>query len=134
LCLQNSKIMKNSMFKTHFLALLFGVFFLSSCSKQLLDIKNQTYASYNSNTEKGYAVYFELNTPSITPKSVVINGIIQKISSANKIGGIYQINVIAQTSLIHDYQVKLEEKDNGIYFEKDSILFFQAVKFKLITN
>ena len=126
--------MKNSMFKPYFLILLFGFFLLSSCSKQLLDIKNQTYTSYNKNSEKGYVVYFELNNPNITPKSVVINGIVQNISSANKTGAIYQINVIAQTSLIHGYQVKLEEKENGIYFEKDSRLFFQPVKFKLITD
>lgn len=126
--------MKNSMFKPHFLILLFGIFSFSSCSKQLLDVKNQTYTSYNKNSEKGYVVYFELNNPSVVPKSVVINGIVQKISSANKMGNIYQINVIAQTSLIHGYQVKLEEKENGIYFEKDSKLFFQAVKFKLITD
>lgn len=126
--------MKNSMFKPYFLILLFGIFSFSSCSKQLLDVKNQTYTSYNKNSEKGYIVYFELNNPSVIPKSVVINGIVQKISSANKMGNIYQINVIAQTSLIHGYQVKLEEKENGIYFEKDSKLFFQAVKFKLITD
>ncbi|HEY6142578.1 MAG TPA: hypothetical protein VIV55_04005 [Flavobacterium sp.] len=125
--------MKNSMFKTVFLLLSFG-FFLFSCSSQLLDIKNQTYKSYNKNSEKGYIVYFELNNTTIVPKSVVINGIIQNISSTNKIGNTYQINVIAQTTLIHGYQVKLEEKENGIYFEKDSKLFFQAVKFKLITD
>ena len=126
--------MKNSMFKTHFLMLLFGFFFLSSCSSQLLGIKNKTYKSYNRNNEKGYVVNFKLNNPNITAKSVVINGIVQKISSANKMGTTYQVNVIAQTTLIHGYQVKLEEKENGIYYEKDSKLFFQAVKFKLITD
>jgi hypothetical protein len=126
--------MENSMFKPYFLILLFGFFFLSSCSSQLLGIKNQTYTSYNRNNEKGYVVNFELNNPNITLKSVVINGIVQKISSANKIGTTYQINVIAQTTLIQGYQVKLEEKENGIYYEKDSKLFFQAVKFKLITD
>lgn len=126
--------MENSMFKPYFLILLFGFFFLSSCSSQLLGIKKQTYTSYNRNNEKGYVVNFELNNPNITPKSVVINGIVQKISSANKMGTTYQINVIAQTTLIHGYQVKLEEKENGIYYEKDSKLFFQAVKFKLITD
>ena len=126
--------MKNSMLKPHFLLLLFGIFFLSSCSKQLLDVKNQTYRSYNRNSEKGYVVCFELNNTTIIPKSVVINGIVQNIFSANKIGDTYQVNVVAQTSLIHDYQVKLEKKENGIYFEKDSKLFFQAVKFKLITD
>ena len=125
--------MKNSMFKTVFLLLSFG-FFLFSCSSQLLDIKNQTYKSYNRNSEKGYIVCFELNNTTIVPKSVVINGIVQNISSTNKMGNTYQINVIAQTTLIHGYQVKLEEKENGIYFEKDSKLFFQAVKFKLITD
>ena len=126
--------MKNSMFKPYFLILVFVFFFLFSCSSQLLGIKNQTYKSYNRNNEKGYVVNFELKNPNITPKSVVINGIVQSISSANKMGAIYQINVIAQTSLIHGYQVKFEEKENGIYFEKDSKLFFQAVKFKLIMN
>ncbi len=126
--------MKNSMFKAPFLILLFGFFFLASCSSQLLDIKNQTYTSYNRNSEMGYIVSFELNNPNTTPKSVVINGIIQNISIANKVGGIYQINVIAQTTLIHNYQVKLEKKENGIFFEKDSKLYFQAVKFKLITE
>ena len=119
------------MFKTVFLLLSFG-FFLFSCSSQLLDIKNQTYKSYNRNSEKGYIVSFELNDTTIVPKSVVINGIVQNISSTNKMGNTYQINVVAQTALIHGYQVKLEEKENGIYFEKDSKLFFQAVKFKLI--
>ena len=70
----------------------------------------------------------------IVPKSVVINGVVQDISSANKIGDAYQVNVIAQTALIHGYQVKLEKKENGIYFEKDSKMFFQPVKFKLITE
>ncbi len=126
--------MKNSMFKTVFLLLLFDFFFISSCSSQLLGIKNQTYTSYNRNNEKGYIVYFELNNPSIIPKSVVINGIVQNIYEANKMGTTYQINVIAQTTLIHGYQVKLDEKENGIYYEKDSKLLFQAVKFKLITN
>ena len=70
----------------------------------------------------------------VVPKSVVINGIVQDISSTNKIANTYQINVIAQTSLIHDYQVKVEEKENGIYFDKDSKIFFQAVKFKLVTE
>ena len=125
--------MKNSMFKTGFLLLSFG-FFLFSCSSQLLGIKNQTYKSYNRNSEKGYIVCFELNNATIVPKSVVINGIVQNISSTNKMGNTYQINVIAQTTLIYGYQVKLEEKENGIYFEKDSKLFFQAVKFKLITD
>ena len=126
--------MKNSMFKPYFLILVFGFFFLFSCSSQLLGIKNQTYKSYNRNNEKGYVVNFELKNPNITPKSVVINGIVQKISRANKMGTTYQINVIAQTTLIHGYQVKLEKKENGIYYEKDSKLFFQPVKFKLITD
>lgn len=126
--------MKNSMFKPYFLILVFGFFFLFSCSSQLLGIKNQTYKSYNRHNEKGYVVNFELKNPNITPKSVVINGIVQKISSANKMGTTYQINVIAQTTLIHGYQVKLEKKENGIYYEKDSKLFFQPVKFKLITD
>ena len=125
--------MKNSMFKTVFLILSFG-FFLFSCSSQLLDIKNQTYKSYNNNSEKGYIVSFEINNTAIVPKSIVINGIVQNISSISKTGNTYQINVIAQTTLIHGYQVKLEKKENGIYFEKDSKLYFQAVKFKLITD
>lgn len=122
------------MFRTVFLLLSFGCFFLFSCSSQLLDIKNQTYKSYNRNNEKGYIVSFELNNTAIVPKSVVINGIVQNISSTSKTGNTYQINVIAQTNLIHSYQVKLDKKENGIYFEKDSKLFFQAVKFKLITD
>ena len=122
--------MKNSMFRTVFLLLSFGCFFLFSCSSQLLNIKNQTYKSYNRNNEKGYIVSFELNNTAIVPKSVVINGIVQNISSTSKTGNTYQINVIAQTNLIHGYQVKLDKKENGIYFEKDSKLFFQAVKFK----
>ncbi|PKB16979.1 hypothetical protein [Flavobacterium sp. 5] len=126
--------MKNSTSKTIFLLLSLGCFFLFSCSRQLLDIKNQTYKSYNRNSEKGYVVSFELNNTAIIPKSIVINGIVQNITKENKIGTTYQVNVIAQTTMIHNYQVKLEEKENGIYFEKDSQLFFQPVKFKLITN
>lgn len=126
--------MKNTISKTIFLLFSFGFFFLFSCSRQLLDIKNQTYKSYNRNSEKGYVVSFELNNTTIVPKSVVINGIVQNIFSENKIGNTYQVNVIAQTTLIHGYQVKLEKKENGIYFEKESKIFFKAVKFKLITD
>ncbi|MBC7847104.1 MAG: hypothetical protein H7Y10_11480 [Flavobacterium sp.] len=126
--------MKNSIYKTIFLLLTFGIFFFLSCSKQLTDIKNQTYTIYNRNNEKGYVVCFDLYNTTIVPKSVVINGIVQNISSANKMGTTYQINVIAQTTLIHSYQVKLEDKENGIYYEKDSKIFFQPVKFKLITD
>jgi hypothetical protein len=126
--------MKNSISKSIFLLFSFGIFFLFSCSRQILDIKNQTYKSYSRNSEKGYVVSFELNNMNVVPKSVVINGIVQNISSTNKIANTYQVNVIAQTSLIHGYQVKLEKKENGIYFEKDSKIFFQPVKFKLVTE
>jgi len=126
--------MKNSMSKTIYILFSIGCIFLLSCSKQLLDIKNQTYKSYNRDNEKGYIVSFEVFNDQIIPKSIVINGIVQNISSANKTDNIYQVNVIAQTSLIHNYQVKLEQKENGIYFEKDSKVFFQPVKFKLITD
>ncbi|RED26922.1 hypothetical protein BD847_0850 [Flavobacterium cutihirudinis] len=126
--------MKNSTPKAVFLLFSFGLFFLFSCSRQLIDIKNQTYKSYNSNSEKGYIVSFKLNDTVVVPKSVVINGIVQDISKANKTGDTYQLNVIAQTTIIHNYQVKLDKKENGIYFEKNSNIFFQPVKFKLITN
>lgn len=126
--------MKNSIPKAFFLLFYFGLFFLFSCSAQLLDIKNQTYKSYSRNSERGYVVSFELNDSTVVPKSIVINGIVQDISKANKIGDTYQVNVIAQTTIIHNYQVKLDEKENGIYFEKNSTLFFQPVKFKLITD
>lgn len=126
--------MKNSIPKAVFLLFSFGIFFLFSCSRQLLDIQNQTYKSYNRNNEKGYVVSFKLNSTAVIPKSVVINGIVQDISEANKIGDTYQVNVIAQTSLIHNYQVKLDKNENGIYFEKNSNIFFQPVKFKLITD
>ena len=122
------------MSKTIYILFSIGCIFLLSCSKQLLDIKNQTYKSYNRDNEKGYIVSFEVFNDQIIPKSIVINGIVQNISSANKTDNIYQVNVIAQTSLIHNYQVKLEQKENGIYFEKDSKVFFQPVKFKLITD
>ncbi len=126
--------MKNSIPKSFFLLFYFGLFFLFSCSAQLLDIKNQTYKSYNRNSERGYVVSFKLNNTAVIPKSVVINGIVQDISKANKIGDTYQVNVIAQTSIIHNYQVKLDKKENGIYFEENSNIFFQPVKFKLITD
>ncbi len=79
-------------------------------------------------------VSFKLNDAAVVPKSVVINGIVQYIAKENKIGDTYQINVIVQTTIIHNYQVKLDKKENGIYFEKNSNIFFQPVKFKLITN
>jgi hypothetical protein len=126
--------MKNSIPKTFFLLFYFGLFFLFSCSGQLLDIKNQTYKSYNNNNEKGYIVSFKLNDTAVVPKSVVINGIVQDISKANKIGDTYQVNMIAQTTIIHNYKVKFDKKENGIYFEKNSNIFFQPVKFKLITD
>lgn len=126
--------MKNSIPKAVFFLFSFGFFFLFSCSKQLLDVKNQTYKSYNSNSERGYKVSFVLNDTAVIPKSVVINGIIQDISMANKSGDTYQVNVIAQTALIRNYKVKLDKKENGIYFEKNSNIFFQPVKFKLITD
>lgn len=126
--------MKNSTPKVIILLLYLGSFFIFSCSKQLLDIKNQTYKSYNRDSEKGYIVSFELINTKIIPKSIVINGIVQNIPLANKTSKNYQVNVIAQTTIIHNYQVKLEKKENGIYFEKDSKVFFQPVKFKLIKD
>jgi hypothetical protein len=126
--------MKNSIPKAVFLLFSFSIFFLFSCCGQLLDIKNQTYKSYNRNNERGYVVSFELNNTAVVPKSIVINGIVQNISKENKIGDTYQVNVIAQTTIIHNYEVKLDKKENGIYFEKNSNIFFQPVKFKLITD
>jgi hypothetical protein len=126
--------MKNSIPKAVFLLFSFGLFFLFSCSRQLLDVQNQTYKSYNNNSEKGYIVSFKLNDTAVVPKSVVINGIIQDISKENKTGDTYQVNVIAQTGLIRNYKVKFEKKENGIYFEKNSNIFFQPIKFKLITE
>src|SRR5690606_10558692 len=101
--------MKNSISKP-FLLFSFGIFFLFSCSRQFVAIKNQSSQSYNRNSEKGYVVSFDLNNTTVVPKSVVINGIVQDIASANKISDSYKVNVIAQTAVIHDYQVKLEEK------------------------
>ncbi|WP_281636986.1 hypothetical protein [Flavobacterium marginilacus] len=126
--------MKNSIPKAVFLLFSFGILFLFSCSRQLLEIQNQTYKSYNRNSEKGYVVSFELNNTAVIPKSVVINGIVQDISEVNKIGDTYTVNVIAQTAIIHNYQVKLDKKENGIYFEKNSNIFFQPVKFRLIAD
>jgi len=126
--------MKNNIPKTLFLLFSFGILFLFSCSRQLLDIENQTYESYNRNNERGYIVRFKLNDTAVIPKSVVINGIVQNIYETNKIGDTYTVNVIAQTTIIHNYQVKLDKKENGIYFEKNSIIVFQPVKFKLITD
>lgn len=126
--------MKNSILKTVFLSFSLGSIILFSCSRQLSDVKNQTYKSYNRNNEKGFIVCFELNNATIIPKSLVINGVFQNITNANKIGDTYQVNVIAQTTIIHNYQVHLEKKENGIYFEKNSKVFFQPVKFKLITD
>jgi len=126
--------MKNSIPKALFLLFSFGILFLFSCSRQILDIQNQTYKSYSRNSERGYVVSFKSNDTAVIPKSVVINGIVQDISKANKIGDTYTVNVIAQTAIIHNYQVKLDNKENGIYFEKNSNLFFQPVNFKLITD
>lgn len=126
--------MNNSISKAVLILYSFGLFFLFSCSSQFLDVKNQTYKSYNRNSEKGYVVRFQLNNTAVIPKSVVINGIVQNISDDNKIGDTYQVNVIAQTTIIHNHQVKLDKKENGIYFEKNSNIFFQAIKFKLITD
>ena len=126
--------MKNSISKVAFLLFSFGLFVFFSCFRQLLDIKNQTYKSYNTNNERGYIVSFKLNDTAVVPKSVVINGIVQDISKANKTGDAYYVNVIAQTALLHNYKVKLDKKENGIYFEKNSNIFFQPVKFKLITD
>ncbi|WP_348823979.1 hypothetical protein [Flavobacterium aestuarii] len=126
--------MKNSIPKAVLLLFSFVILFLFSCSRQLLDIENQTYKSYNRNSEKGYVVSFKLNNTAVVPKSVVINGIVQNIFEENKIGDTYKVNVIAQTALIHNYQVKFDKKENGIYFEKNSNIFFQPVKFKLITD
>ncbi|WP_281310287.1 hypothetical protein [Flavobacterium flavigenum] len=126
--------MRNSIPKTVFLLFFFGFFFLFSCSGHLLDIKNQTYKSYSRNSERGYVVSFELKNAAVVPKSIVINGIVQDISKENKIGDIYHVNVIAQATMIHNYKVKLDKKENGIYFEKNSNVFFQPVKFQLITD
>lgn len=126
--------MKNSVPKIIVLLLYLGSFFIFSCSKQLLAVKNQTYKSYNRGSEKGYIVSFELTNTAIIPKSIVINGIVQNIAITNKTGKNYLVNVIAQTTVIHNYQVKLEKKENGIYFEKDSKVFFQPVKFKLLED
>lgn len=126
--------MKNSIPKAVLLLFSFVILFLFSCSRQLLDIENQTYKSYSRNSEKGYVVSFKLNNTAVVPKSVVINGIVQNIFEENKIGNTYKVNVIAQTTLIYNYQVKLDKKENGIYFEKNSNIFFQPVKFKLITD
>lgn len=132
--MQNAKSMKNSIPIAVFLLFSFGLFFLFSCSRQVLDIKNETYKSYNNTSERGYKVSFKLNDNNVVPKSVVINGIIQDISIENKTGDTYHVNVIAQTALLHNYKVKLDKKENGIYFEKNSTIFFQPVKFKLITD
>lgn len=124
--------MKNSIARSFFLLVSFTFCFLLSCSGQLLGIKNQTYQSYNKNEERGYIVNFELDNTENTPKSVVINGIIQPILESDKKGNSYQINIIAQTNLIFGYKVKLEDKENGIYFEKNDQLIFKPVNFKLI--
>ncbi len=118
------------MFKTVFLLLSFG-FILFSCSSQALDIKNQTYKSYNRNSEKGYIVSFELNDTTIVPKSVVINGIVQNISSTNKMGNTYQINVIAQTTLIHALPSEIRGKRKRNLFRERFETIFSSRKIQI---
>lgn len=123
--------MKISIIKS-FLAAIFVSIAVNSCQSNVLPkVKNATYSSYSNADQKGYWVEFELSHDSIAPKSVVLNNILQEITPENKTDKKFKVNVIAQSTAIFGFKLKLVEKENGIYFVTDTADVFRAVDFKL---
>lgn len=123
--------MKISIIKS-FLGAIFVSIAVTSCQSNVLPkVKNATYSSYSNADQKGYWVEFELSHDSIAPKSVVLNNILQEITPENKTDKKFKVNVIAQSTAIFGFKLKLVEKENGIYFVTDTADVFRAVDFKL---
>lgn len=115
-------------------AILLGVsalIFVSCTANALPKVKNPVYESYDISGEKGYRVSFELSNDSVPATSVVINRIQQHISSENKTGLHYKVNVITQSRKILGFKPKITDLENGIFFKTDTAEIFKPVNFKL---
>lgn len=126
--------MKINDIKVLFLLIFIGLIITSCKTNSLPKVLHPEYESYHFSEQKGYIVEFDLSHDSIKPKSVIINNIIQDINPESKINLHYKINVIAQTTNILNYKVKLMNSENGIVFKTDSTDIFKAVNFKLKTK
>lgn len=126
--------MKTSFLKPALLLLPLALISVSCKTNILPKIHNPTYQSYNSGTEKGYYVDFELSHDSIVPAAVILNKIEQTISPESKSGLKYRVNVIAQSQKIFGFKPKVSQKDNGLIFKTDTADVYKAVDFKLKTK
>lgn len=104
----------------------------TSCTANLLPkVTEPTYQTYDAAGEKGYHVSFELSHDSIPATSVVINRVQQKISTDNKVGLKYKVNVISQSRKILGFKPMITDRENGIFFQTDTAEIFKPVDFKL---
>lgn len=99
--------------------------------KSFPEVENAIYQPYQIDGERGYIVEFEMSNEDIKPTAVVINRIKKNISSADKNGLKYRINIIAQTRKIVNYQVVGSDKENGIFFSTGVKESFERVEFNL---
>ena len=105
---------------------------LSACTaKTLPNVSNANYQSYNLSGEKGYHVSFEVSHDSIPATAVVINKIKRTITPENKMGMVYKVDVIAESRKIFGFKPVVVDRENGIFFKKDSLEVFKAVDFKM---
>lgn len=118
--------------KTKVLFLSVSAFTSISCiTNKLPEVKNASYQAYNVSGEAGYYVNFELSHDSIPATSLVINRIKQAISTDNKDGLKYNINVISQSRKILGFKSQITDQENGLFFKTDTAEIFKPVDFKL---
>lgn len=126
--------MKNSILKLSSLIIPIALSSVSCKTNILPKVNNPTYQTYNSGTEKGFYVDFELSHDTILPTTVILNNIEQNISPDSKNGLKYHVNVIAQSQKILGFKPKTTQKENGIVFKTDTADVFTPVDFQLKTK
>ncbi|MBH1958886.1 MAG: hypothetical protein I8H68_02130 [Flavobacteriia bacterium] len=123
--------MKINIIAPSFLISISGLMSMSCTANLLPKVTEPTYQTYDAAGEKGYHVSFELSHDSIPATSVVINRVQQKISTGNKVGLKYKVNVISQSRKILGFKPMITDRENGIFFQTDTAEIFKPVDFKL---
>lgn len=109
-----------------------STFVMVSCTaNQLPKVHQPIYQTYYNDGERGYKVSFNLSHDSMEPSAVVINRIQQKIFAKDKDGLNYHINVLTQSRKVFGFKPIVTERENGIFFKKDSADVFMPVNFQL---
>lgn len=107
---------------------------LICCSSQNKKIKvsQAYYRTFTTQNEKGYDLFFTVNSVHALPKYIVINKIRQNVFPDDQLkNNKYHFRILSESRLIHGFRAEISGKENGIGFGTGAGEDFIPVKFRV---